>query len=141
MFEEEVREAEVPAEELPEEVRNEECVYEEGEKYYVVKTEEFLNDYHNLEAEKECALVKGLEELDRRVEEKLAALRPEIVEAVKAEIKKEIDLEYDEKLAFYAKYVEEVIPAPETEEEIKEIEAEEIEEEKIEEAQPEGFQA
>ena len=64
---EELKVEEEIKEELPEEARVEEVVYEEGEKYYVVKTEEFLNDYHNLEAEKEDALVKGMEELDRRV--------------------------------------------------------------------------
>ena len=124
MNEEELKVEEVK-EELLEETKEVEAVCEEGEKFYIVKTEEFLNDYHNLEAEKEEALVKGLEELDKRVEEKLAALRPEIIEEVKEEIKKEVNLEYDEKLAFYAKYLEEVSPAPETEEELKEAELEE----------------
>lgn len=137
-MEEEVKVEEV-VEELPEEkVVEEECVYEEGEKYFVVKTEEFLNDYHALEEEKEVALIKGLEELDRRVQEKLEALRPEIVEAVKEEIKKEIDEEYDEKIKFYERYVEEVVPAPETVEELKEVEEELAEEQPV---QPEEIQA
>ena len=135
-MEEEVKVEEV-VEELPEEKVEVECAYEEGEKYLIVKTEEFLNDYHALEEEKEVALIKGLEELDRRVQEKLEALRPEIVEAVKEEIRKEIDEEYDEKIKFYERYVEEVVPAPETVEELKEME-EVVEEQPV---QPEEVQA
>ena len=77
-------------EEIVEETKEVEEVKEEVEEaketYLVVKTDEFMNDYYALEQEKENALEEGLKELDIRVEEKLNALRPEIVEEVKKEI-------------------------------------------------------
>jgi hypothetical protein len=122
MIVEEVKE-ELPVEEEVIKFEGEQEEKEIVETRLVVKEEEFLNDYHALEKEKEETLIKGLEELDKRVEERIEALRPEIVEAVKEEIKKEVEAEYDEKIKFYEKYVEEVIVQPiEEDKQVEEVE-------------------
>lgn len=83
------------------------------EKVYEVKTKEFVNDYVETLKQKEIDLNKGMEELDRRVNEKLEALRPEIVEEVKKEIVKEIDEQYAGRIELYEKYLVEVEPVKE----------------------------
>ena len=83
------------------------------EKVYEVKTKEFVNDYVETLKQKQVDLNKGMEELDRRVNEKLEALRPEIVEEVKKEIVKEIDEQYAGKIELYEKYLIEVEPIKE----------------------------
>ena len=83
------------------------------EKVYEVKTKEFVNDYVETLKQKQVDLNKGMEEVDRRVNEKLESLRPEIVEEVKKEIVKEIDEQYAGKIELYEKYLIEVEPIKE----------------------------
>lgn len=97
------------------EIEQPEEAKEVKEKVYEVKTKEFVDDYISTLKQKEVDLAKGMEELDKRVNEKLEALRPEIVEEVKKEIIKEIDEQYVGKIELYEKYLVEVEPAKEEE--------------------------